>query len=81
MAGKTLRAEKTEQSVRSFLNDKLKDRYVISIVDVMLHPGTADDDLVFATPTLIKILPEPAKRVMGDLSNKETVLTHLGLAF
>lgn len=39
---------------------------------------SADDDLVFATPTLIKILPEPVKRVMGDLSNKEMVLTHLG---
>jgi circadian clock protein KaiB len=80
MAGQTPRAEKTGQWVRSILDDTLKDQYVLLIVDVIQNPGATDDDNVFATPTLIKISPEPAKRVMGDLSNKERVLIHLGIA-
>jgi circadian clock protein KaiB len=80
MAGQTPRAEKTGQWVRSIFDDTLKDQYVLAIIDVIQDPSATDDDNVFATPTLIKIHPEPAKRIMGDLSNKERVLIHLGIA-
>jgi circadian clock protein KaiB len=79
VAGKTPRAEKIGQLVRSFLDDALKGQYDLSIFDVMQNPSAADDENVFATPTLIKILPEPSKRIMGDLTNKERVLVHLGI--
>jgi circadian clock protein KaiB len=81
LAGQTPRAEKTLQMVRAIFDDALKDQYDLSILDVMQNPGAAEDENVFATPTLIKIRPEPAKRIMGDMSNKERVLIPLGIAF
>ena len=45
----------------------------------MNHPNLAEDDKILATPTLIKILPPPVRRIIGDLSNKEKVLLGLDL--
>lgn len=55
----------------------LDGRYELEIVDVLEHPQRAEDERILATPTLIKQLPPPLRRVIGDLSDKEKVL--LGL--
>ena len=57
--------------------DELAGRYELEIVDVLQHPQRAEDDRILATPTLIKQLPPPLRRVIGDLSDKDKVL--LGL--
>src|SRR5256885_10791231 len=57
--------------------DELDGRYELEIVDVLEHPQRAEDERILATPTLIKQLPPPLRRVIGDLSDKEKVL--LGL--
>ena len=51
--------------------------YQLEIIDVLEHPDMAEDEKILATPTLIKSLPLPLRRVIGDLSNTERVL--LGL--
>ena len=56
---------------------ELEGRYELEIVDVLEHPQRAEDEKILATPTLIKQLPLPLRRVIGDLSDKEKVL--LGL--
>jgi circadian clock protein KaiB len=56
---------------------ELAGRYELEIVDVLEHPQRAEDERILATPTLIKQLPPPLRRVIGDLSDKEKVL--LGL--
>ena len=56
---------------------ELDGRYELEIVDVLEHPQRAEDEKILATPTLIKQLPLPLRRVIGDLSDKEKVL--LGL--
>ena len=56
---------------------ELDGRYELEIVDVLEHPQRAEDEKILATPTLIKQLPPPLRRVIGDLSDKEKVL--LGL--
>jgi circadian clock protein KaiB len=56
---------------------ELDGRYELEIVDVLEQPQRAEDDKILATPTLIKQLPPPLRRVIGDLSDKEKVL--LGL--
>jgi circadian clock protein KaiB len=56
---------------------ELEGRYELEIVDVLEHPQRAEDEKILATPTLIKQLPPPLRRVIGDLSDKEKVL--LGL--
>ena len=56
---------------------ELDGRYELEIVDVLENPQRAEDEKILATPTLIKQLPPPLRRVIGDLSDKEKVL--LGL--
>jgi circadian clock protein KaiB len=57
--------------------EELDGRYELEIVDVLEHPQRAEDERILATPTLIKQLPPPLRRVIGDLSDKDKVL--LGL--
>jgi circadian clock protein KaiB len=56
---------------------ELEGRYELEIVDVLQNPQRAEDEKILATPTLIKKLPPPLRRVIGDLSDKDKVL--LGL--
>jgi circadian clock protein KaiB len=58
-------------------SQELAGKYELEIVDVLEHPQRAEDDRILATPTLIKQLPPPLRRVIGDLSDKDKVL--LGL--
>ena len=53
--------------------------YEIKVIDILKEPQLAEDDRILATPTLIKDLPLPIRRVIGDLSNKEKVLLGLDL--
>jgi circadian clock protein KaiB len=77
VTGRTPRAERAIENLRRLCKDELEGRYEIEIIDVLEHPELAEDDRILATPTLIKQLPPPLRRVIGDLSNREKVL--LGL--
>jgi circadian clock protein KaiB len=77
VAGKTLNAETAIANLRRICDEELGGQYELEIVDVLEHPQQAEDDRILATPTLIKQLPPPLRRVIGDLSDKHKVL--LGL--
>lgn len=77
MTGKTPRAEQAIANLRRICEADLNGQYELQIVDVVEHPQLAEDEKILATPTLIKRLPPPLRRVIGDLSDREKVL--LGL--
>ena len=57
----------------------LKDRYVLTVVDLYVHPERAQDDQIVVAPTLIRQFPLPSRRLIGDLSHTERVLSALEL--
>jgi circadian clock protein KaiB len=77
VTGRTPRSEKAIANLRRICNEELHGQYEMQIVDVLEHPQLAEDEKILATPTLIKRLPPPLRRVIGDLSDTEKVL--LGL--
>ena len=64
-------------NLRRICDQELRGQYQLEIIDVLENPQAAEDEKILATPTLIKQLPPPLRRVIGDLSDKEKVL--LGL--
>lgn len=77
VTGRTSNSEAAIANLRRTCEEALPGRYELQIIDVLEHPELAEDDKVLATPTLIKKLPPPLRRVIGDLSDKHKVL--LGL--
>jgi len=75
--GKTPRAIKALEDLKALLYDQYKDKYTLEVVDVLENPNLAEDDKILATPTVIKLLPFPVRKIIGDLADKEKVL--LGL--
>jgi circadian clock protein KaiB len=78
-------AGQTPKSVLAFTNltriceNHLQGRYEIEIVDLLENPQLARGDQILAVPTLVRRLPEPIKKIIGDLSNTERVLVGLDL--
>jgi circadian clock protein KaiB len=77
VTGKTPRAQNAIENLRRICDEQLRGEYELEIIDVLERPELAESDKILATPTLIKQLPPPLRRVIGDLSDKEKVL--LGL--
>jgi circadian clock protein KaiB len=77
VTGQSPRTEKAVANLRRICEEDLHGRYELQIIDVLENPQLAEDAKILATPTLIKRLPPPLRRVIGDLSDKEKVL--LGL--
>jgi circadian clock protein KaiB len=77
VTGSSPRAEVAIANLRAMCEQELRGQYRLEIIDVLEHPQRAEDDKILVTPTLIKQLPPPLRRVIGDLTNKEKVL--LGL--
>ncbi len=75
----------TERSRRSILNinavckENLQGQYDLEVVDIHQKPSLAKDEQIVATPTLIKLLPLPLRRIVGDLSDREGVLFGLDI--
>jgi circadian clock protein KaiB len=59
--------------------EHLPDRHHIEIIDVLLHPKLALDEGILLTPTLVRFVPEPIRRIVGTLSDKPPVLKVLGI--
>ncbi|MBA3646732.1 MAG: circadian clock protein KaiB [Gemmatimonadaceae bacterium] len=64
-------------NLRRICEQELGGQYDLEIIDVLQFPDVAEDERILATPTLIKSLPLPLRRVIGDLSDKEKVLMGL----
>ena len=67
------------ENLRRICEKDLKGRYDLEVIDVLKNPELAEQDKILATPTLIKQLPPPLRRVIGDISDAEKVLLGLEL--
>jgi len=77
--GMTPRSMRAVESIKAICEEHLKGRYELEIIDIRQHPVLARGDQIIAAPTLIKRLPEPLRRLIGDLSDSERVLLGLDL--
>ena len=79
ITGSTPRSMRAIENMRQICEENLAGRYELEIIDVYEHPEATRELQVVATPTLVKMLPEPLRRIIGDLSNKERVLAGLNI--
>jgi circadian clock protein KaiB len=79
ITGQTPRARRAIDNINRICAERLGDAYEITIVDVLEEPEAAKQDRIIATPTLIKVVPPPLRRIIGDLSDSEKVLMGLDL--
>ncbi len=79
ITGNTSRSQKAIANLFRICHEELQDQYKVEIIDVLEQPQLAEDEKILVTPTLIKQLPPPLQRIIGDMSNTETVLLGLDL--
>jgi circadian clock protein KaiB len=79
VAGNTPKSLNAFNNLKNLCETHLKRRYRIQIVDLIQNPQLAKGDQIFATPTLVRRLPVPVRKIIGDLSNTERVLVGLDL--
>jgi circadian clock protein KaiB len=79
VAGLTPRSRSAIENITSICEEYLHDRYDLEVIDVFKRPVLAREEQIIATPTLVKKLPAPLRRFIGDLSEKEKVLIGLDL--
>ena len=79
VTGMTPRSARAIANVKEICEEYLKGRYDLQVIDVYQQPLLAEEEQVIAVPTLIKKLPPPLRRIIGDLSDRERVLIGLDL--
>jgi circadian clock protein KaiB len=79
VAGMTSRSARAVENVRAFCEKHLEGRYELQVIDVYQQPALAKSEQLIAAPTLIKKLPLPLRRLIGDMSNEERILVGLDL--
>lgn len=79
VAGETPRAAGALSNLKRICEEHLSGRYQIEVVDLLKNPRLAAGDQILAVPTLVRRLPPPIKKIIGDLSNQERVLVGLDL--
>jgi circadian clock protein KaiB len=77
VAGQTQKSIEAFENLKKISEEHLKGRYKIEVIDLVKNPRLAKDDQIIAIPTLVRKLPEPLKKIIGDLSNTERVLVGL----
>lgn len=77
VAGQTPKSITAVANLKKICKEFLDGRYQIEVIDLTLNPTLAKDDQILALPTLVRRLPEPMKKIIGDLSNTERVLVGL----
>ncbi len=79
VAGQTARSQAALRNLEEICEKHLRGKYRIEVVDLLVNPQLARGDQIFAVPTLVRQLPPPVKKIIGDLSNVERVLVGLNL--
>jgi circadian clock protein KaiB len=79
IAGTSPKSQRALFNLRSLCEEHLGGRYEIEVVDLAQQPELARSDDIFAIPTLVRRLPEPVRKFIGDLSNTERVIVELQL--
>lgn len=79
VAGQTPKSMTAFSNLKKICEEHLAGRYEIEVVDLLKNPTLASGDQILAIPTLVRKLPEPVRKIIGDLSNTERVLIGLDL--
>ncbi|MGB4400537.1 MAG: circadian clock protein KaiB [Daejeonella sp.] len=79
IAGKTSRSVTALNNLKKYCEEHLKGQYSIEVIDLLTNPQLAEGDQILAIPTLVKKVPEPVRKIIGDLSNQEKVLVGLDI--
>lgn len=79
IAGQTPKSIKALSNIKRYAEEHLSGKYSIQIIDLLLNPQLAESDQILAVPTLVRRLPEPIRKIIGDLSNEEKVLVGLNI--
>lgn len=79
VTGMTPRSAQAISNIKSICEERLKGRYELEVIDIYQQPELAQSEQIVAIPTLIRKLPVPLRKLVGDLSKRERVLLGLGL--
>ncbi|MDN7024485.1 circadian clock protein KaiB [Methanoculleus sp. FWC-SCC1] len=79
VAGQTPKSLAAFANLKRLCEEHLAGRYTIEVIDLLEHPQLARGDQIFAVPTLVRKLPPPLRKIIGDLSNTEKVLVGLDI--
>ncbi|MEZ4241019.1 MAG: circadian clock protein KaiB [Myxococcota bacterium] len=79
ITGRTPSSQLALANLKRICREELQDRFELEVVDVLEHPQLAEHEKILATPTLVRRLPPPLRKIIGDLSDTERVLLGLDL--
>jgi circadian clock protein KaiB len=79
VAGQTQKSVTALSNLKKYCEKFLKGRYKIEVIDLIKNPQLAEGDQILAIPTLVRKVPEPIRKIIGDLSNQERVLVGLDI--
>ena len=79
IAGNTPKSAAALANLKKYCEEHLKGRYKIEVVDLLMQPQLAAGDQILAVPTLVRKVPIPIRKIIGDLSNEEKVLVGLNI--
>ena len=79
VAGNTAKSKLALSNLEKYCEAYLQGKYKIEVIDLLKHPQLAEGDQIFAIPTLVKKVPEPIRKIIGDLSNEAKVLVGLNI--
>lgn len=79
IAGETSRSLAALENLHKICDEHLTGKYKVEVVDLLRNPHLAEGDQILAVPTLVRRLPPPLKKIIGDLSNSQRVLVGLDL--
>lgn len=79
VAGKTEKSINAFANLKSYCEEHLKGVYTIEVIDLIENPQLAEGDQILAIPTLVRKVPLPIRKIIGDLSDKEKVLVGLDI--
>lgn len=79
VAGQTVKSVTALANLKKYCEEHLQGRYKIEVVDLLANPQLAEGDQILAIPTLVRKVPSPIRKIIGDLSNQERVLVGLDI--
>ncbi len=79
VTGSTPRSQRAIKNIKKICEEHLEGRYELEVIDVYQQPGLAMEENIIAAPTLVKKLPAPLKKIIGDLSDIDQVLLGLNI--
>ncbi|SIN76132.1 circadian clock KaiB family protein [Chitinophaga niabensis] len=79
IAGNTPKSMTALANLKRYCEQHLPDKYTLEIIDLLVQPQLAAGDQIFAIPTLVRKVPVPIRKIIGDLSNEEKVLVGLNI--